>query len=412
MEEQAYSQANTREPIQVIDVDGWRSSIRHYEDLGESFDWTQKRKDRNSEEMFSNELNTRHRSEEYENTKRKRSLSLSSSDESVEVNRIHISKPSHENMGPMHTFYKAGQSCKGAKDQLYPFEDRIPRTHSPNRLLYEYTDEKLISSKNFEEDARRMLEAPLKSQKRSRSRRRKRSRSSIGMSSDIEEGEIESDEEIYIDSDKTTDMDQSILGVVKQERNNSFSMALNVKCETLESCSTSNEKENSAVIFLCKEEYIEQDEIKKELIVKPEPKTCLYFNTSEIGQDNEQTRSKNFEEINGKKLRASISLGDKLVKQSGIATRTTHIGLSSDIEEGEIVSDEENCIDSQENKYIIQGILDVVKHERLHSFPTFSNVKCEAPELSSANIREKTVLCSSHVRTNILNQMKFLKTNQ
>ena len=38
MEEQAYSQANTREPIQVIDVDGWRSSIRHYEDLGESFD--------------------------------------------------------------------------------------------------------------------------------------------------------------------------------------------------------------------------------------------------------------------------------------------------------------------------------------------------------------------------------------
>ena len=94
-------------------------------------------------------------------------------------------------------------------------------------------------------------------------------------------------------------------------------------------------------------------------------------------------------EVQNFRKNAQFASFKKLVKQSGIATRTTHIGLSSDIEEGEIVSDEENCIDSQENKYIIQGILDVVKHERLHSFPTFSNVKCEAPELSSANIREK-----------------------
>ena len=117
MEVQAYNQANTREPIQVIDIDGWSSSIRHYEHVGESFDWTQKRQDINSEEMFSNELSTRHRSEEHTNTDRKRSLSLSSSDKSVKVNRIHISNPRHDNMGPMHTFYKVEQSSRESKDQ-------------------------------------------------------------------------------------------------------------------------------------------------------------------------------------------------------------------------------------------------------------------------------------------------------
>ena len=86
---------------------------------------------------------------------------------------------------------------------------------------------------------------------------------------------------------------------------------------------------------------------------------------------------------------ASLSLSQKLVKKSEIETTTKHIDLSSDIEEGEIVSDEENCIDSQETKYKIQGILDVVKHERVHSFPTVSNVKCETQELRSTHIKKK-----------------------
>ena len=123
---------------------GWRISIRHYEDLGECFDWTQKRKDRNSIAMFSNELSTPHNSKEHENTKRKKSLSLSSNDESVAVNRIHISKPSHDNRGPRNTLDNAGQRSKGVKDQTFPFEDKRTRTHSPKRLLYEYKDEKFI----------------------------------------------------------------------------------------------------------------------------------------------------------------------------------------------------------------------------------------------------------------------------
>ena len=56
--------------------------------------------------------------------------------------------------------------------------------------------------------------------------------------------------------------------------------------------------------------------------------------------------------------------------------------MSSEVEEGEIVSDEENFIQSQENKYIIQGNIDVVKHEKNHSYPTVCNVKCETQELS------------------------------
>ena len=109
---------------------------------------------------------------------------------------------------------------------------------------------------------------------------------------------------------------------------------------------------------------------------------------------------------------ASLSLSQKLVKRSEIETTTKHIDLSSDIEEGEIVSDEENCIDSQETKYKIQGILDVVKHERVHSFPTVSNVKCETQELRSTHIKKKIILCFSRVKTNLLNQMILSKASQ
>ena len=385
MEERAYNQANTREPIQVIGTDGWRSSIRHYKDVGESFDSTQERQDMNSEEMFTNEMRTRHSSEDHAKTHRKRSLSICSSDESVEVNRIHISNPIHDSMGPMHTFYKDGKSSRELKDQSYPFEDIRPRSHSPNRSLYAYTDETLVFSNNFEEDARLLLQAPLTSQRRIRNRRKERSRSGIGMNTVFEEGEIESDEEINIDSDKTTDIDQNILGVIKLERRPSLSMAFNVKCETHESWSASNEQKNIDVLFSSKEEYIEPDEIKKEPIFKPEP----YFNISETGQDNEQTGSKNFDEIKNKKLMASLSLSRKLGKRSEIETTTKHINLSSDIEEGEIVSDEENCIESQDTKYIIQGILDVVKHERIHSFPSVNNMKCETEEISSTFIKKE-----------------------
>ena len=138
MEEEAYNQANTREPIQVADIAIWRSSIGHHENLEEWFDLTQKQNKTIGEVMFSTDLSIWHRSDEHEVKKKKRRLSLPTSDDGVENKRKHESGPSPDNLGQTRTSYETGQSSHMVKDQSYPFKDRRSRTHSPNRSFYDY----------------------------------------------------------------------------------------------------------------------------------------------------------------------------------------------------------------------------------------------------------------------------------
>ena len=384
MEEQAYSQATTREPIQVIDIDGWRASVGQYDNLGDGFDWTQHKKEEKDQAMPPKGLSIWP-----ENTQRKRRLSASSNDDGVEIKRRHNSRHNRDNSGQPCTFYETGQNSERVEAQSYPFEDRRSRTYVPNRSSYGYMEAKLICSNNFEAEARRLLEAPLTSQRRSRSRRREKSRSRsrsgslersrsnrqdicittrqsktrsknersdfrskegnhlnrvgkgeenslcrnkknsehqstnlskrtnsqtsstiIGTSSDIEEGEIVSDDENDIESPKTDEAIQTILGVVKQERIHSSCTVSEVKCEIMESSSTPTEKENTALLLTCKKEYIEPDDIiKLEPIVKSEFQKHAYSLPSQIEQDNQEKSTKAYEEIDDKEQRAKIKAG-------------------------------------------------------------------------------------------------------
>ena len=143
IEEQAYNQANTKEPIQVIDMGGWRSSVGHHDNLEEWFDWTEKQKERYGKIMFSNELSTLNRSDEHEVTKKKMRLWLPSSENGVEIKRKHKSRYSPDNLGQTRTSYKTGQISQQVKDQSYPFTNRRSRVHSPNRSFSDYMAAKL-----------------------------------------------------------------------------------------------------------------------------------------------------------------------------------------------------------------------------------------------------------------------------
>ena len=177
MEEQAYSKANWREHIQVVDMVDGRTSIGHHQNLEEYFDSKRPSKERQIEAVLSNDSSTWHRSEEHENMNGKRRLSLSSKYEGVEIKRIYTSRPRYDNLGEIHTFYKTGHITQKVEDKSNPFDQRESKRIIQNRSLYDNIEAKLMCTNNFEEEARRLLEAPLTNQRRSRSMQRDRSRS-------------------------------------------------------------------------------------------------------------------------------------------------------------------------------------------------------------------------------------------